>query len=153
MTGDAVAGRSLRDETATDCDRNERRRGLRFLDRSVPNLEKAKEQAFRRVVADGHRAGAVVESIRASLRMTPAPGFARYDEPFRNTCPGNVAIEEVPHSRRSRPSQQLRFSTRKSSGSCTGAYQPDHERRSRDGRRRMNRGFCASRRRHTKAAA
>jgi PAS domain S-box-containing protein len=41
--------------------------GLRFLDRSMPNLEKAK-QAFKRIAADGHRAGAVVQGIRANLR-------------------------------------------------------------------------------------
>ena len=41
--------------------------GLRFLDRSAPNLERAKE-AFRRIVADGHRAGEVVGSIRAVFK-------------------------------------------------------------------------------------
>jgi signal transduction histidine kinase len=41
--------------------------GLRFLDRSSPNLDKAKE-AFRRIVADGHRAGEVVRSIRANFK-------------------------------------------------------------------------------------
>jgi signal transduction histidine kinase len=68
MTGDAVAAtvaheiRQPLTAIVTSADA-----GLRFLDRSLPNLEKAKE-AFRRVVADGHRAGAVVESIRTSLR-------------------------------------------------------------------------------------
>jgi signal transduction histidine kinase len=68
MTGDAVAAtvahevRQPLTAIVTSADA-----GLRFLDRSMPNVEKAKE-AFRRVVADGHRAGAVVESIRASLR-------------------------------------------------------------------------------------
>ena len=41
--------------------------GLRFLDRTQPNLEKAKE-AFKRIVADGHRAGEVVKSIRANFK-------------------------------------------------------------------------------------
>ena len=41
--------------------------GLRFLDRSIPNLDKAKE-AFKRIVADGHRAGALVGSIRANFK-------------------------------------------------------------------------------------
>lgn len=41
--------------------------GLRFLDRSAPNLDKAKE-AFRRIVADGHRAGKVIGSIRANFK-------------------------------------------------------------------------------------
>jgi signal transduction histidine kinase len=41
--------------------------GFRFLDRSAPNLDRAKE-AFKRVVADGHRAGAMVDGIRANFR-------------------------------------------------------------------------------------
>ena len=41
--------------------------GLRFLDREVPNVERAKA-AFKQIVADGHRAAAVVESIRSNLR-------------------------------------------------------------------------------------
>jgi signal transduction histidine kinase len=68
MTGDAVAA-SIAHEVrqpltamVTTADA-----GLRFLDRSVPNLDKAKE-AFRRIVGDGHRAGAVVESIRANFK-------------------------------------------------------------------------------------
>jgi signal transduction histidine kinase len=68
MTGDAIAAtvahevRQPLTAIVTTADA-----GLRFLDRSMPNVEKAKE-AFRRVVADGHRAGAVVEGIRTSLR-------------------------------------------------------------------------------------
>jgi signal transduction histidine kinase len=41
--------------------------GLRYLDRSAPNLDKAKE-AFKRIVADGHRAGEVIGSIRANFK-------------------------------------------------------------------------------------
>jgi C4-dicarboxylate-specific signal transduction histidine kinase len=41
--------------------------GFRFLDRSTPNLDRAKE-AFKLIAADGHRAGAVVENIRANFR-------------------------------------------------------------------------------------
>jgi C4-dicarboxylate-specific signal transduction histidine kinase len=41
--------------------------GLRFLDRAVPNLDKAKE-SFRNIAADGHRAGAVVASLRANFK-------------------------------------------------------------------------------------
>jgi signal transduction histidine kinase len=41
--------------------------GFRFLDRSTPNLDKAKE-AFKRVAADGHRAGEMVENIRANFK-------------------------------------------------------------------------------------
>ena len=41
--------------------------GFRFLDRSVPNLDRAKD-AFKQITADGHRAGEVVGSIRAMFR-------------------------------------------------------------------------------------
>jgi signal transduction histidine kinase len=41
--------------------------GFRFLDRPGPNLDKAKE-AFKRISADGHRAGAMVGNIRANFR-------------------------------------------------------------------------------------
>ncbi len=68
MTGDAVAA-SIAHEVrqpltamVTNADA-----GLRFLDRSTPNVEKGKE-AFRRIVADGHRAGEVIGSIRANFR-------------------------------------------------------------------------------------
>src|SRR4051812_47540476 len=68
MTGDAVAA-SIAPEVrqpltalGTTADA-----GLRFLDRAAPNLDKAKE-AFRRIVADGHRAGDVIGSIRANFR-------------------------------------------------------------------------------------
>src|SRR3954466_4825001 len=68
MTGDAVAA-SIAHEVrqpltamVTTADA-----GLRFLDRLAPNLDKAKE-AFRNISADGHRAGAVVENIRANFR-------------------------------------------------------------------------------------
>jgi signal transduction histidine kinase len=68
MTGDAVAA-SIAHEvkqpltamiTSADA-------GFRFLDRSTPNLDRAKE-AFRRIATDGHRAGVVVESIRANFK-------------------------------------------------------------------------------------
>ena len=68
MTGDAVAAsiaheiRQPLTAMVTTADA-----GLRFLDRSIPNLDKAKE-AFKRIVADGHRAGAVVGSIRANFK-------------------------------------------------------------------------------------
>jgi signal transduction histidine kinase len=68
MTGDAVAA-SIAHEVrqpltamVTTADA-----GLRFLDRAAPNLEKAME-AFRRIVADGHRAGDVIGSIRANFK-------------------------------------------------------------------------------------
>jgi C4-dicarboxylate-specific signal transduction histidine kinase len=68
MTGDAVAA-SIAHEvkqpltsiitTATA--------GLRFLDRSTPNLDRAK-RAFSQIMDDGHRAGDVVGSIRAMFK-------------------------------------------------------------------------------------
>jgi signal transduction histidine kinase len=68
MTGDAVAAtiahevkQPLTAMTTTAS------AGFRFLDRSSPNLERAKE-AFEQIVADGHRAAAVVGSIRAMFR-------------------------------------------------------------------------------------
>jgi signal transduction histidine kinase len=68
MTGDAVAATIAHEVkqplsgmiTSADA-------GLRFLDRSKPDLDEAKE-AFRQVVADGHRAGAVIESIRTIFK-------------------------------------------------------------------------------------
>jgi signal transduction histidine kinase len=68
MTGDAVAA-SIAHEvkqpltamiTSADA-------GFRFLDRALPNLDRAKE-AFRLIAADGHRAAAVVDNIRANFR-------------------------------------------------------------------------------------
>jgi signal transduction histidine kinase len=49
--------------------------GLRFLDRAMPDLDEAKE-AFKEIVADGHRAAAVIGSIRTifktgALNRTP----------------------------------------------------------------------------------
>jgi signal transduction histidine kinase len=41
--------------------------GLRWLERSVPNLDEAK-MAFREIGANGRRAGAVIESIRAMFK-------------------------------------------------------------------------------------
>ena len=44
--------------------------GFRFLDRSLPRVDKAKD-TFARIVADGHRAGEVVGSVRAIFRTDP----------------------------------------------------------------------------------
>jgi signal transduction histidine kinase len=41
--------------------------GLLWLDRAVPNLDEAKA-AFKKIMADGHRAGAVIDSIRALFK-------------------------------------------------------------------------------------
>jgi signal transduction histidine kinase len=68
MTGDAVAAsiahelRQPLTAMVTTADG-----GLRFLDRSLPNLDKAKE-AFRLIVADGHRAGDLIGTIRANFK-------------------------------------------------------------------------------------
>ena len=68
MTGDAVAA-SIAHEVrqpltamVTTADA-----GLRFLDRATPNIDKAM-QALRNIAADGHRAAAVVASIRANFK-------------------------------------------------------------------------------------
>ena len=86
MTGDAVAA-SIAHEvkqpltamiTSADA-------GFRFLDRSTPNLDRAKE-AFKRIATDGHRAGVVVESIRANFKT---------DDRTRTSLDVNQLIEEA----------------------------------------------------------
>lgn len=68
MTGDAVAAsiahelRQPLTAMVTTADA-----GLRFLDRELPNPDKAKE-AFRRISADGHRAGTLIGDIRAHFK-------------------------------------------------------------------------------------
>jgi signal transduction histidine kinase len=86
MTGDAVAA-SIAHEVkqpltamVTTADA-----GLRFLDRTMPNLDRAKE-AFKQISADGHRAGAVVDSIRANFRN---------DEQTRTSLDLNELIQEA----------------------------------------------------------
>jgi signal transduction histidine kinase len=41
--------------------------GLRWLDRTTPDLDKAKA-SFKLIISDGHRVGAVIESIRAIFK-------------------------------------------------------------------------------------
>jgi signal transduction histidine kinase len=86
MTGDAVAA-SIAHEvkqpltamiTSADA-------GFRFLDRSTPNLDRAKE-AFKRIATDGHRAGVVVEGIRANFKT---------DDRTRTSLDVNELIEEA----------------------------------------------------------
>jgi signal transduction histidine kinase len=68
MTGDAVAATIAHEikqpltGMITHADA-----GLRWIDRAMPDLDEAKA-AFERIVADGHRAGAVIESIRAIFK-------------------------------------------------------------------------------------
>jgi signal transduction histidine kinase len=40
---------------------------LRWLNRSIPDLDKAKEE-IKKIVADGYRAGVVIDSIRANFK-------------------------------------------------------------------------------------
>ena len=47
--------------------------GLRWLDRSTPNLDEARA-ALEQIVADGHRAAAVIESIRAIFKKDVGKG-------------------------------------------------------------------------------
>jgi signal transduction histidine kinase len=68
MTGDAVAAAIAHEVkqplsgmiTSADA-------GLRFLDRPIPDLDEAKD-AFKQVVADGHRAAAVIGNIRTIFK-------------------------------------------------------------------------------------
>ena len=77
ITGDAVAATIAHEvkqplaAMITRCDT-----GLRWLDRAVPDLDKAKAE-FMQIAADGHRAAAVIESIRANFRKD-----ARVRAPF-----------------------------------------------------------------------
>ena len=68
MTGDAVAAtiaHEVKQPLSAMITRADT--GLRWLDRPMPDFDKAKA-AFEQIVADGHRAGAVIESIRASFK-------------------------------------------------------------------------------------
>jgi signal transduction histidine kinase len=68
ITGDAVAAtiaHEVKQPLAAMITRSDT--GLRWLDRAIPDLDKAKE-GFRHIAADGHRAAAVIESIRANFR-------------------------------------------------------------------------------------
>jgi signal transduction histidine kinase len=68
LTGDAVAAtiaHEIKQPLAAMITRSDT--GLRWLERAVPDLEKAKAN-FMHIAADGHRAAAVIESIRAHFR-------------------------------------------------------------------------------------
>lgn len=68
MTGDAVAATIAHEvKQPLTAMTTSASAGFRFLDRLSPNLDRAKE-AFEQIVADGHRAAAVVGSIRAMFR-------------------------------------------------------------------------------------
>ena len=68
MTGDAVAAtiaHEVKQPLAAMITRSDA--GFRWLDRPIPDPDEAKEE-FKQIAADGHRAAAVIESIRANFR-------------------------------------------------------------------------------------
>ena len=70
ITGDAVAAmiaHEVKQPLAAMITRAET--GLRRLDRSAPQLEKAKED-IRQIAADGHRAAGIIDSIRANFQKS-----------------------------------------------------------------------------------
>jgi signal transduction histidine kinase len=86
ITGDAVAAtiaHEIKQPLAAIMTRAET--GLRWLDRAAPELDRAKEQ-FKEIVADGRRAGAVMEGIRANFKK---------DAQIRTWLDINVLIEET----------------------------------------------------------
>ncbi len=130
MTGDAVAAsiahelRQPLTAMVTTADA-----GLRFLDRPLPNLDKAKE-AFKRIAGDGHRAGALVGDIRANFKS---------DVRERTSFDLNELIQEALALARgelerhgivveAEPNGQLREGHRKPGSSAAGSIESDHER-------------------------
>ena len=86
MTGDTVAAtiaHEVKQPLSTMITRADT--GFRWLDRSIPDVEKAKAE-FRRIAANGHRADSMIESIRASFKKDPL---------IRNLLDLNGLIEEV----------------------------------------------------------
>ena len=68
MTGDAVAAtiaHEVKQPLASMITRSDT--GFRWLDRPIPDVDKAKA-TFRHIAADGQRAAAVIDSIRANFR-------------------------------------------------------------------------------------
>jgi signal transduction histidine kinase len=86
MTGDAVAA-AMAHEVKQPLSAMITNVGtaVRWLDRSTPDLDKARA-ALKRIAADGHRAGAVIESIRAMFKT---------DARHRNSLDINELINEV----------------------------------------------------------
>jgi signal transduction histidine kinase len=86
ITGDAVAAtiaHEIKQPLSAIITRAET--GLRWLDRSTPELDRAKQQ-FTEIVADGRRAGAVMDGIRANFKK---------DGRIRTWLDVNVLIEET----------------------------------------------------------
>jgi signal transduction histidine kinase len=68
MTGDAIAATIAHEVKQPLCGMiTNAEAGVRWLDRVMPDLDEAKV-AFKEIVATGHRAAAVIESIRAIFR-------------------------------------------------------------------------------------
>ena len=71
MTGDAVAAtiaHEVKQPLSAMITRAET--GIRWIDRAIPDLDKARAE-FKHIVADGHRAGEVIESIRENFKNNP----------------------------------------------------------------------------------
>src|SRR4051812_17677683 len=86
VTGDAVAAtiaHEIKQPLAAIMTRAET--GLRWLDRALPELDRAREQ-FSAIIADGRRATAVMEGIRANFKK---------DAQIRSWLDINVLIEET----------------------------------------------------------
>ncbi|TFV49724.1 sensor histidine kinase [Bradyrhizobium niftali] len=86
ITGDAVAAtiaHEIKQPLSTIITRAET--GLRWLDRASPEIDKAKEQ-FAEIVANGRRAGAVMDGIRGNFKKDPR---------IRTWLDVNVLIEET----------------------------------------------------------
>ena len=135
MTGDAVAA-SIAHEvkqpltamiTSADA-------GFRFLDRSTPNLDRAKE-AFRLIATDGHRAGEVVENIRANFKTDLRTRISLdINELIQEALvSGTRRSGEAPDTGPSRNGCAAAGGARKSSPAAAGAPQLDHQRHRRDG--------------------
>ena len=132
MTGDAVAAtiaHEVRQPLTAMIASAEA--GFRFLDRSMPHVDKAKE-TFKRIVADGHRAGEVVGSVRAIFRSDPRTRTALdINELIRDAL-----VLERGDLHKHRIQVQVRAehtaagSPGRSSPAAAGASQPDHERHS-----------------------
>ena len=142
MTGDAVAAsiahemRQPLTAMVTTADA-----GFRFLDRDAPNLDQAKE-AFRRIAADGHRAGALVGSIRANFKsdVTETTSFDLNDLIQEALSLGSSELQKHRILVQAEPNRQLPAV----SGNRVQLQQVllnlDHERHRRDGREGASRG-------------
>ncbi|MGY3442792.1 ATP-binding protein [Bradyrhizobium sp. USDA 4473] len=86
VTGDAVAAMIAHEvKQPLTAMVNRAEAGFLWLDRQDPNLEKAKS-ALRQITADGHRAGAVIERVRANFQKEAA---------VRTSCDVNELIFET----------------------------------------------------------